>query len=488
MINTIEYGDNLEIMKRLNSSSIDLIYLDPPFNSKRNYNQIYKDEYGNPLPEEALAFCDTWVLTKDKENEILNSSIELKRCGADDNFIQFWETWILALRHTNTQTLSYLFFMTIRLWEMQRILKDTGSLYLHCDPTASHYIKIIMDAVFGHNNFINEIIWCYRTGGGTKKHWAKKHDILLMYAKNNKQKYFKAIKEKSYLTAKFGFKKTKNLIQQETDGRYYTFVNCRDYWNIDAIGRSSKERLGYPTQKPIKLLERVIEASCPENGIILDPFCGCGTTLDAAEGLKRHWKGIDICLLAAKKMEKRLISKYQLKKGKDYHITGIPVTISQVDEMIHTNNNSKNEGRYQFQYWAIEQVGGFASTKKSGDGGVDGSIYFYLSLNDMMEQKAYRLGRMILSVKSDKKMSISYIRDLIGTMHNKKADICGLICYDIPTDGMYATARESGMFKINYILNQIIEIPKVQILTVNDIMDGKTFILPNWSKIKETKI
>lgn len=233
---------------------------------------------------------------------------------------------------------------------------------------------------------------------------------------------------------------------------------------------------------------RVIEASCPENGIILDPFCGCGTTLDAAEGLKRHWKGIDICLLAAKKMEKRLISKYQLKKGKDYHITGIPVTISQVDEMIHTNNNSKNEGRYQFQYWAIEQVGGFASTKKSGDGGVDGSIYFYLSLNDMMEQKAYRLGRMILSVKSDKKMSISYIRDLIGTMHNKKADICGLICYDIPTGGMYATARESGMFKINYILNQIIEIPKVQILTVNDIMDGKTFILPNWSKIKETKI
>ncbi len=188
-----------------------------------------------------------------------------------------------------------------------------------------------------------------------------------------------------------------------------------------------------------------------------------------------------------KKMETRLVDKYQLKRGKDYHIKGIPVTINQVEEMIHTNNNSKNEGRYQFQYWSIEQVGGFASTKKSGDGGVDGSIYFHLSFDDLKEKRTRKLGRMILSVKSDKKMSISYIRDLIGTMHNKEADAAGLICYDTPTQGMYATARESGMFKIEFTLNYVIEMPRVQILTVNDIMEGRTFNLPDWSQIKDAK-
>lgn len=171
--NTIWYGDNLEIMKTLPTNSVALIYLDPPFNSKRNYNQIYKDAHGRPLPEEALAFCDAWILTEEKEDQIRNFGNELLQQGANRDFVQFWQTWILALRHTNKALLSYLVFMTMRLWSMHSILKETGSIYLHCDPTASHYLKVIMDGIFGRENFVNEIIWSYKSGGASKKHFSK---------------------------------------------------------------------------------------------------------------------------------------------------------------------------------------------------------------------------------------------------------------------------------------------------------------------------
>ena len=490
------YGDNLEIMKKLPSNSVDLIYLDPPFNSKRNYNQIYKDEFNRPLPEEALAFCDAWTFTEEKEDVIRNFSIELREQGADDNFISLWETGINALRHTNSKLLAYLVFMTVRLWEMHRLLKDTGSLYLHCDPTASHYIKVFMDGIFGHNNFVNEIVWSYKTGGASKHHFNRKHDIILFYAKNNKMKIFNQLKEKSYNRGykKYGFKKgtkeykdTKcNMCKKELSENigWYTYSGMRDVWEINAVGRTSAERMGYPTQKPLALLDRIIQSSCPKDGIVLDPFCGCGTTLDAAQSLNRKWIGIDICLIAIKRIEERLVKKYNyLNKNEHYAIKGLPITINQVEEMIQSSDTSRHTGRYKFQYWAIEQVGGFASTKKTGDGGVDGAIYFYKSLRNKDKNKS--LGRMILSVKSDKKIHIAYLRELIGVMTREGADMAGLICMDIPSDNMKAEARAIGTIELEGILGYSEKIPKIQILTAQEILKGERFIIPDYYKYKK---
>ena len=248
----------------------------------------------------------------------------------------------------------------------------------------------------------------------------------------------------------------------------------------NAIQSQDKERLGYPTQKPVALLERIIKATTKEDDIVLDPFCGCGTTLDASQNLKRKWIGIDICMLSTTLIEERLKNNYKiLVKGKDYIIDGIPITMEQVKALIEKSDKSKNEGRYQFQYWAIEKVQGFASTKKSGDGGIDGSIYFYKDENKT-------LGRMILSVKSNKKLQASFIRDLIGTMENNNADMAGLISYAPPSQDMLNEAKKSGTFKMKDGLFANVEYPKVQILTAEEILNGKKFNLPYSRLIKKT--
>ncbi|MDA0041899.1 DNA methyltransferase [Brachyspira hyodysenteriae] len=255
---------------------------------------------------------------------------------------------------------------------------------------------------------------------------------------------------------------------------------CTDVWNDIPIVRKKSERMGYPTQKPSELLERIIKSVTKEGDIVMDPFCGCGTTLDAAQKLNRKWIGIDICMLSVSLIEKRLKDKYPLViiKGRDYTVDGIPVTMEQVKELIHKEDTSKNEGRYQFQYWAIEKVNGFASTKKSGDGGIDGSIYFYKD-----EKKT--LGRMILSVKSNKSVTVSMIRDLIGTMENNKADMAGFICYADPTQDMLNEARKAGYFKLQYNMFNT-EYKKVQILTVEEILNGKDFELPFTRLLKKS--
>jgi site-specific DNA-methyltransferase (adenine-specific) len=248
-----------------------------------------------------------------------------------------------------------------------------------------------------------------------------------------------------------------------------------DWWSdIPALQSQSKERLGYPTQKPLALLDRIIKASCPEDGIVFDPFCGCGTTVISAQQNNRKWIGVDICLLAVNSVEGRLKQLFSyLQKGKDYRLDGLPTTVEQAIELARSSNTTKNEGRYQFQYWAIEKVGGFASTKKSGDGGIDGSIYFY------NEREGRNLGRMIISVKSDKDLKISYIRDLIGTLSNDKtANMAGLICIDEPTFGMKSEALKAGFYEIDIGFGMQ-KFPKVQILTIKDIIENnKVFDTP----------
>jgi site-specific DNA-methyltransferase (adenine-specific) len=261
-MNQLLYGDNIEIMKKMPSESIDLIYLDPPFNSNRNYNFLYSQATGLPLPEEAEAFCDAWKLDVDKEATIRKIGEEMLHSGISSEFISFWENWIKALRSTNSKLLAYMVFMTERLVEMKRLLKSTGSIYLHCDPTASHYIKIIMDGIFGYENFRNEIVWHYNTQGKPRNAFARKHDTIFFYTKEYKY-YHNQIRIESRDQKRY------NKIEEETgrkyqiDGKGYKYYLdegrvCPDVWtDIHALINHSKERLGYPTQKPLALLDRL---------------------------------------------------------------------------------------------------------------------------------------------------------------------------------------------------------------------------------------
>ncbi len=423
-------------------------------------------------------------------------------------------------------------FMTERLVEMRRILKSTGSIYLHCDPTASHYIKVIMDGIFGYDNFKNEIVWQRTDSHNTANRYGRIHDIILFFTKNNKyywntvtvpysEKMLKRYKkEKSgrmftgtVLTAPRANSNSGKFVWRGTmptagRGWGYSLEQLEKWWSegkilckkdgtprmdglktyldeakgspvqslwfdIPRIANSSKERMGYPTQKPIALLDRIIEASCPVDGIILDPFCGCGTTVVSAQKNNRNWIGIDICMLAVNSMEDRMKDLFPLlKRGVDYVLNGLPTTVEQAIALANNSDITKNEGRYQFQYWSIEKVGGFASTKKSGDGGVDGSIYFYKNY------ESKELDKMIISVKSDKDMKISYIRDLIGTLSNSKdAVMAGMVCIDEPTNGMRAEALKAGFYDFDFMgIKKTYQ--KVQILTIKDIIDGKKFDTP----------
>ena len=289
---TIFTGDNLPIMRGINSESVDLIYLDPPFNSNANY--------AAPIGSKSAGaeFKDTWTLD-DVDNAWLDL-IETKYPALNR---------VIHAAMTNSDK-SYLIYMAARLLEMKRILKDTGSIYLHCDPTMSHYLKLVMDSIFGKNNFRNEIVWCYQRGSRSKKQFSNKHDAILFYSKT-----------KSYLfdsnAVRLKRKKTNMKVETDSEGRTWQIkkdtksgkvyryptdigVLCPDYWvDIQQLNRSENERTGYPTQKPLALLDRIIKASSNEEDVIFDPFCGCATTLVAADRLSRKWIGIDISEKAA---------------------------------------------------------------------------------------------------------------------------------------------------------------------------------------------
>ncbi len=286
MINTLYTGDNLYILNGTNSESIDLIYLDPPFNSKRTYSAPVGSKSAG------ASFKDMW--TWDDVDEFYLEKM-ISNYPFMVNFIQSIEGI-----HGKAM-MAYMTYMSQRIIELHRILKPTGSFYLHCDPTASHYLKIILDRVFGKDNFRNEIIWGYRTGGISKKWLPRKHDILLCYGKTNKT-YHTPQKEVVLYDKPFFTDKKPNL-----EGKYEVEVYVRDVWDdIKPIINVSKERTGYPTQKPLALMYRIIKSSSNEGDVVLDPFCGCATTCVAAQQLDRRWVGIDIETQAASVLVDRL--------------------------------------------------------------------------------------------------------------------------------------------------------------------------------------
>ncbi|HBP53781.1 MAG TPA: hypothetical protein DD643_05320 [Synechococcus sp. UBA8638] len=299
---TIWTGDNLPVLRGMNSACVDLIYLDPPFNSNRTYEA--------PIGSKAAgaSFKDAWTL----------SDVDVCEHGelADRNPAVY--AVITAARQAHGKGMqSYLVFMAVRLLEMHRILKPTGSIYLHCDPTASHYIKLLMDGVFGKERFRNEIIWSYRTGGVSRHYFARKHDVLFYYSGGS---MFNMQTEKAYTRSKnrkpglVNYGAGKAMFYEDGNG-IYNLVSMRDVWEIPYLNSQAKERLGYPTQKPLALLDPIIKASSNPGDLVLDPFCGCATSLVAADRLGRQWAGIDLSPLAIKLVKERIIADNPLWAG-----------------------------------------------------------------------------------------------------------------------------------------------------------------------------
>ena len=290
---TLFAHDNLDILRGIDSDCVDLIYLDPPFNKKK----IFTAPTGSDA--EGASFSDIFREEDVKEDWLLDIK--------EDHFaIHNLLSAVRVIEGRTSYNFCYLAYMAIRLMECQRILKPTGSLYLHCDPTMSHHLKLLLDCIFGEANFLNEIIWAYRSGGVSKKWFGRKHDILLFYAKKIGKHYFNVSKERSYNRDNKPYR-FKGVTEYEDDeGKWYTLASLRDIWDIAMLGRTKKERVGYPTQKPLELLERVITASCPEGGIVLDAFCGGGTTCVAAERLGRRWVGVDVCEKAFDLVQERM--------------------------------------------------------------------------------------------------------------------------------------------------------------------------------------
>ena len=348
--NRLFFGDCLEIMQEyIPDESVDLIYLDPPFNSKRIYNAFI----GGAQWE---AFKDTW-----QWYEAIDDFDRVAGLVETGHAMEGLRTML-----GTGPDLAYLSYMANRLWECKRVLKQTGSIYLHCDPTMSHYLKLIMDAIFERRNFRNEIIWCYASGGYSSKHFGKKHDVILFFSKSNKYQFFPQFRPYSEGTLQRGLTAYKKQLNEKyelrKEGAYQN-----DWWTdiVPLLSPTQKERMGYPTQKPLALLKRIIQASSSEGDVVLDPFCGCGTTIHAAQDLKRRWIGIDVCVRACKVIQQRIENHFD-SLWDTTEFVGMPKTLDDAKAMAEYHKG-------KFERWAASLTPGMEPNKKQvADGGIDG--------------------------------------------------------------------------------------------------------------------
>lgn len=428
--------------------SIDLIYLDPPFNSKRTYNIIYPDD-----ESQATAFTDIWYWTS--ATDVLLAEIK------DRNLPTYDILTALISTLGKAQICTYLVNMAVRLIEMNRILKNTGSIYLHCDPTASHYLKIIMDRLFGVDNFRNEIIWRIGWVSGyktQKRGWIRNHDTLLYYLKSpTAAKVF----NKEYLPYPEGYTRRGGSIPAGKGFPIEDTWNCHigDVLDSIQIKSFSKEKTGYGTQKPIALLRRIVKASSNKGDIVLDPFCGCGTTIVAAESLDRQWIGIDISYTAIgvvrdlfKKANYTGISSDIWSKVAVY---GKPETVKEVDDKLLKSDSAVT--RKEFEKFCVISIGGYPNERMGADGGIDGRI-------PLLDNKT-----AIISVKSGR-VKVQYVRELKGLL-NGKNKVGVFITRHAPTKEMTKFANQAGLYRPDSSLSRAI--PAIQILTLEDVLRGE---------------
>ncbi len=503
MQNTLYFGDNLHILREhIPAESVDLIYLDPPFNSKRDYNVYLSTPKGHQSDAQITAFEDTWHWGEQAEAEFE----DLRRQPNTDV-----TDLMIALRKFlhESDMMAYLVMMTTRLLEMHKVLKPTGSLYLHCDPTASHYLKIVLDTIFGAEHFTNEIIWKRADPKGHAfTRYPSTHDVILFYAKGNSITWNAQYTgyDQGYLDSHY------SNIEPET-GRHYTLSDCTNpnknrpnltyEWNglvrvwrwtkekmqqnhdagrliytssgmprykryldempgtpvttiwddIPFINSQAQERQGYPTQKPLALLERIIQASSNPGDVLLDPFCGCGTAVHAAQKLGRQWLGIDITHLAIHLIERRMKQAFPELQFK---IHGEPEDLDAARDLALRD-------KYEFQFWACSLIGAqpYKGGKKGADTGIDGLIYFQ---DDKKETK-----KIIVSVKGGENVTRTMLADLKNSVEREGAQMGFFVTLAEPTEPMRKEAVSAGFYTNPYDE----KFPKIQILTIADLLAGK---------------
>ncbi len=478
IMNRLYYGDNLEVLRKyVKDESIDLCYIDPPFNSKRNYNQIYNN-VGTEDRAQAQAFIDTWTW-----DDAALHGFEAIQTNYNGVFTKQSIELIIGLEKVlgKGSLMSYLISMTLRLAEIFRVLKPTGSFYLHCDPTASHYLKLVLDTIFvpKGGQFLNEIAWCYNVGGKGANHWARKHDNIFFYSKS-KDYFFdgKAVGiardtgTKSF-GGKMGVDEEGRRYQDKlakSSGKYYRYYLDEpkipeDFWtDINSIQSQSAERLGYPTQKPEALLERIIKASSKENDVVLDAYCGCGTTIDVAQKLKRKWIGIDITYQSISLILKRMREGHGSDILKNINLFGVP---KDMESAIALANKSDDKTRKEFEKWAVLTYSdnlAMINEKKGGDAGIDGIAY----IKDL-DEKNEVLKQIYFSVKSDKKLSPDKIRDLNGAMQRDGA-VMGILITLYPMKNLIKESKKYGLYKNG--LNHK-ESHRIEVISVQDMLDNR---------------
>lgn len=518
--NLLYYGDNLDVLRHyIRDESVDLIYLDPPFKSERDYNLLFKTSEGVLSESQIKAFKDTWSWDQEAAatyQDIVETGGELA-----ETMQGFWR----MLRPSTM--LAYLVMMAPRLAELRRVLKPTGSIYLHCDPSAGHYLKLLMDSLFGVENFRTQIIW-KRTSAhsdtkqGRRQH-GRIHDMIFFYSKSNDwtwnplyvdydpdyvEQFYKYVEEgtgRRYrlgdLTGPGGARKGNPRYEVMGVTRYWRYskekmdelirqgrvvqvrpgavpaykryldempgIPLQDVWtDIKPIGAQAKERLGYPTQKPEALLERIIASSSNEGDMVLDPFCGCGTAVAVAQWLNRRWIGIDITHMAINLIKYRLWNAFG--DTAKYRVVGEPVTLDDAQALAQQNP-------YQFEFWALGLVGARPTEQKRGaDQGIDGRLYFH------DEPTAGKTKQIVISVKSGK-TGVAHVRDLRGVVEREHAEIGVLITLHEPTQPMRSEAAGAGFYESRWGRH-----PRLQILTIADLLAGQGIDYPPSQQVNVT--
>jgi DNA modification methylase len=468
--NKLFYGDNLDVLRRkIDDESVDLCYIDPPFNSKRNYFQIYNNQ-GNEDRAQAQAFVDTWEWGNEADTGLayITDIAQLQSGKLTEQTVELIRGLDKVLKRGSL--LAYIVHMTLRIVEIHRVLKPTGSFYLHCDPTASHYLKLVCDTVFVSDrrggDFQNEIIWNYQTGGASKTRYARKHDVILFYTKSlsfpfNSDAIREPRTEKSLKRAQ-----NPNGARITTDD---TDKLPTDVFQIQALNPMAVERLGYPTQKPEALLERIIKASSAEGGVVLDAYCGCGTTIAVAQRLGRRWIGIDITYQSISLILKRL----QDKHPKDWtaieasiFLDGVPRDLASA---VALANRKDDKTRKEFEKWSVLTYSNNQARineKKGADAGIDGIAFFLLD--------ASTNGKAIFQVKSGG-ANRATLATLNSDRQREKAEFGFLITTDAPTKAMRDEIVAAGKYK-HPLLNR--EDDRLQVITVADILGGARLNLP----------
>lgn len=546
-MNKLHFGDNLQVLRdHVQDESVDLVYLDPPFNSNANYNVLFEEQINNGGGAQVEAFRDTW----EWGSSAAEAYDDVMRSAGDVALVmKGLRAWL-----GQSAMMAYLAMMSARLLHLHRVLKQDGSIYLHCDPKASHYLKLVMDSIFDPGNFRSEIIW-RRTGSHNKAtRWAPIHDVILFYTKSDGytwnsprrpymrghvQEHFTLGDDGRYRTAYYGNVLTGSGTRKGESGKPWLGIDptakgrhwaipgklwedsgldstglsqhqkldllhehglirydqgaawpmyeriirddegpaAPDIWayqpytegtvhgteaGIDADARwlspRDAERLGYPTQKPLGLLERIIAASSREGDVILDPFCGCGTTVEAAESLNRKWLGIDVTHFAVTLIEARLASKHPQA---DYSVYGRPVDLAGARDLARRD-------KHQFQWWAAWRVGAqtYREEKRGADRGIDGNIFF--------KNGPYGDGRIVISVKGGENVGVDMVRDLRGVIEREEAEMGILVTLAEPTKPMIQEALQAGFVR----RSAHGRLPRLQIVTAAELVEGHPPKLP----------